>query len=178
MGRALTIFWKRCVTGLQSHELVGMSDILHWCRKHSHAFDSNGVFLELDLCQMFMSIPRDRILPALNWLFSRLFPDHKTRPLWFSLSKDSNRKRDEIGYKSREFFHVFSWDDLYHFVYVSLTIEVLFVGGSSVFRQLTGVPTGGSLSAQMASLFLLAYEFGKPQHPVLRVCGMGYPGLG
>ena len=69
MGRALTIFYKRCVLSLQSHELLSMSDILHWGRKHSSAFDSNGVFLELDLCEMFMSIPQDRILPALKWLF-------------------------------------------------------------------------------------------------------------
>ena len=162
MGRALTIFWKHCVKGLDSHELISMSDILHWSRRNSTAFHSHGVFLELDLCEMFMSIPRDRLLPALKWLFTRLFPDNQKRPLWFSVSMDGNRKRDGVGFKSREFFNVYSSDDLYHFIHISLTIDVLFVGGSSVFCQLTGVPTGGSLSAQLASLFLLAYKFGKP----------------
>ena len=139
-----------------------MSDILHWSRRNSTAFHSHGVFLELDRCEMFMSIPRDRLLPGLKWLFTRLFPDNQKRPLWFSVSKDGNPKRDGVGFKSREFFNVYSWDDLYHFIYILLTIDALFVGGSSVFCQLTGVPTGGSLSAQLASLFLLAYEFGKP----------------
>ena len=44
----------------------------------------------------------------------------------------------------------------------SLTIDVLYGGPYSVFRQPTGLPTGGSLGAQSASPSLLADEVGTP----------------
>ena len=76
MGRALTLFWKRCVVQLNSHELITMSDIVHWTCKHESSFNNKGIFLEFDLCEMFMSIPRNKILPALDWLFKRVFLAH------------------------------------------------------------------------------------------------------
>ena len=125
----------------------------------------------------FMSIPRDRVIPALQHLYLKIIdiPRQNRGHLCFSISKDGNRKRDFVGSGSREFFFVITWADIMHFVFLSLTIDVFYVGASSIFRQLTGLPTGGSLSAQLASLFLIANELGTPfpsRHllPSLRDC--------
>jgi len=123
-----------------------------------------GLRLELDLCEMFMSIPRDRVIPAVQHLYLKIIdiPRQNRGPLCFSISKDGYRKRDFVGSGSREFFFVITWADIMHFVFLSLTIDVFYVGASSIFRQLTGLPTGGSLSGQLASLFLIANEIGTP----------------
>ena len=59
IGRALTIFWHKVVSLLGSHEIVGMGDILGWARKVEGRMGRGGTWLELDLCEMFMSVPRD-----------------------------------------------------------------------------------------------------------------------
>ena len=80
------------VSLLGSYEIVGMGDILTWARKVHDRVGGGGTWLELDLCEMFMSIPRDRVLPALMHLFrvvcDRISPN--CRPFLFSLSKDGN----------------------------------------------------------------------------------------
>ena len=113
---------------------------------------------------LFMSIPRDRVIPALQHLYLKIIiiPRKNRGPLSFSISKDGNRKRDFVGSGSREFFFVRTWADIMHFVFMSLTVHVLYVGASSIFRQLAGLPTGGSLSAQLASFFLIANEIATP----------------
>ena len=65
----------------------------------------------------------------------------------------------------RDFFFVLTWADIMHFVFLFPTIDLFYVGASSVFRQLTGLPTGGSLSAQLAPLSLIANWYPLPLTP-------------
>ena len=90
---------------LKSHKILGMPDILHWTRASATNLARPGLWLELDLCEMFMSIPRDRVIPALQHLYLKIIdiPRQNRGPLSFSISKDGNRKRDFVGSGSREF---------------------------------------------------------------------------
>ena len=80
---------------LKSHEILGMPNILHWTRASATNLARPGLWLELDLCEMFMSIPRDRVIPALQNLdlksidIPRQTFDIPLGPLSFSISKDA-----------------------------------------------------------------------------------------
>ena len=69
-----------------------------------------------------------------------------------------------IGFK---FFQVFTAKDVLSYVEFSLTIDCMFVGASSIFQQVTGVPQGGSLSAQLASIYCMWREAKRPS-PICR----------
>ena len=164
-------FLETTASLLKSHEILGMPDILLWTRASATSLARPGLRLELDLCEMFMSIPRDRVIPALQHSYLKIIdiPRQNRGPLSFSMSKDGNRKRDCVGSGSREFLFVLTRADIMHFVFLSLAIDVCYVGASRIFRQLTGLPTGGSLSAQSASPFLIANESATPfpsRHPL------------
>ena len=76
--------------------------------------------------------------------------------------KTGNKKRDCIGFKSREFFQVLTAKDILTYVQFSLTVDCMFVGASSIFAQVPGVPQGGSLSAQLVSIYCMWREAKRP----------------
>ena len=90
---------------LKFHKILGMPDVLHWTRTSAPNLARPGLWLELDLCRMFISIPRDRVILALQHLYLKFvnIPRKNRGPLSVSISKDGNRKRDFVGSGSREF---------------------------------------------------------------------------
>ena len=161
MGRVVSVVWSQAATALRSMEIISMNDVLPWVRTIKGK--PQGYWLELDLKEMFMSIPRDAIATALEYCLEAIASKgHRRNGLLFSISKDGNRKRDCVGFKSREFYDVYTVHDVLHYVSFSLLVDCMFVGASSVFHQLTGVPQGGSLSAQLASIYCMWREARRP----------------
>ena len=62
----------------------------------------------------------------------------------------------------RQFFWQFMFVDLLLFVSSDLHLNDMFLNLSSLTRQNTGIPIGGSLSAQLASLVLIYWELRSP----------------
>ena len=166
MGRVLSIVWRQAAATLKSMEIISMNDMLPWVRKVKQPVE--GFWLELDLKEMFMSIPKEAVLTALTFCLDTITSEGNHRNgVMFSVSKNGNKKRDCIGFKSREFFQVFTAKDVLSYVEFSLTIDCMFVGASSIFQQVTGVPQGGSLSAQLASIYCMWRE-AKRLSPICR----------
>ena len=113
--------WAKAAKALQSVEVISMADVLPWTRKIKGPLQ--GFWLELDLKEMFVSIPRDAIVTALKFCLDA------------NLHQRDNdyRKRDCTGFKSREFVYVFTCSDALRYVSFCLTIDCRFVGASSVF---------------------------------------------
>ena len=166
MGRVLSIVWRQAAATLKSMEIISMKDTLPWARQIKQPLE--GFWLELDLKEMFMSIPRDAVLTALTFCLDTITSEGNHRNgVLFSISKDGSKKRDCIGFKSREFFQVFTAKDILTYVQSSLTVDCMFVGASSIFAQVTGVPQGGSLNAQLASIYCMWREAKRPS-PICR----------
>ena len=107
----------------------------------------------MDVKEMFPEIPRSDIIPALVWIHHQLKEKKKTRGLVeFYLAKDGNRKMDNTAHGSKDFFYKFTFHDVVHYMVFELHLNDIFVSLSSVMLQNTGIPIGGSTSAQAASL--------------------------
>ena len=166
MGRALTLLWKMALDVLGSRELIAMPHMLHAVKKwlsQVNASQSAGAgmpfWTEMDVKEMFPEIPRSDIIPALVWIHDKLKEKKKTRgPVEFYLAKDGNRRMDNTAHGSRDFFYKFSFHDIVHYMLFELNVNDVFVSLSSVMLQNTGIPIGGSTSAQAASLVLIYRE--------------------
>ena len=92
MGRVLSVLWSQAATILQSMETISMNEVLPWVRKIKGK--PTGYWLELDLKEMFMSIPREAVVTALTHCLEAIASKgHRQTGLLFSISKDGNRKR-------------------------------------------------------------------------------------
>ena len=171
MGRALTVFWKLSIKFLMPREIIAMKDLLGCVRTWAQKIrDLPGDFqwLELDIKEMFPEIPRDDIVPALKHLHKKI--KEKTQSssmIYFYLSKDGCRQMDTTVSSPRATHWRFSFSDLVHFVSFDTNIEDLFLFLSSVMAQNTGIPIGGSCSAQIASLVLIFRELRSPLPHIL-----------
>ena len=115
MGRILSIVWRQAAATLKSMEIISMNDMLPWVRKIKQPVE--GFWLELHLKEMFMSIPKEAVLTALTFCLNTITSEGNHRNgVLFSVSKDGNRKRDCIGFKSRECFQVFTAKDILSYV--------------------------------------------------------------
>jgi hypothetical protein len=113
----------------------------------------------MDVKEMFPEIPRSDIIPALVWIHDQLKEKKKTRgPVEFYLAKDGNRKMDNTAHGSKDIFYKFTFHDVVHYMVFELHLNDIFVSLSSVMSQNTGIPIGGSTSAQAASLVLIYRE--------------------
>ena len=161
MGRVLSVVWSQAAVALRSMEILSMNDVRPWV--DTIKGKPQGYWLVLDLKEMFMSIPPDATATALGYCLEAIASKGQHRNgLLFSISKDSNRKRDCVGLKSREFYNVYTVHDVLHYVSVSLLLDCMFVGASILFHLLTGVPQGGSFSAQLASIYCMWGEARRP----------------
>ena len=166
IGRALTLLWKMAVDVLGSVELIAVPHMLHAVKKwlsQVNTSQSAGAgmpfWTEMDVKQMFLEIPRSDIIPALVWIHDKLKEKKKTRgPVEFYLAKDGNRRMDNTAHGSRDFLYKFSFHDIVHYMLFELNVNDVFVSLSSVMSQNTGIPIGGSTSAQAASLVLIHRE--------------------
>lgn len=68
------------------------------------------------------------------------------------------RQLDALGKHGPAQYFVFSWDQILSVVHWELFHNNLFTLGSQVIKQCQGVPIGGPLSAQLASIYCLACE--------------------
>jgi|Transcript_41104 hypothetical protein len=171
MGRALTQLWKLAIKVLGPREIIAMKDLLGPIRQWVGAIaDRTGDFqwLELDIKEMFPEIPRDDIIPALIHIHDKIKAQTNTSSsLYFYLSKDGCRQMDTTTSSPRATHWRFSFSDLAHFVSFDTRIGDLFVFLSSVMAQNTGIPIGGSCSAQLASLVLIFREIRSPLPHIL-----------
>ena len=87
--------------------------------------------------------------------------------IYFYLSKDGCRQMDTTVSSPRATRWHFSFSDLVHFVSFDTNMGDLFVFLSSVMAQNTGIPIGGSCSAQIASLVLIFRELRSPLPHIL-----------
>ena len=65
---------------------------------------------------------------------------------------------DNTAHGSRDFFYKSSFHDIVHYMLFELNVNDVFVSLSSAMSQNTGIPIGGSTSAQAASLVLIYRE--------------------
>ena len=151
---------------LKSRELIAMPHMLHAVKKWLSTMEktntehaSTPFWTEMDVKEMFPEIPRSDIIPALVWIHDQLKLSKKTRgPVEFYIAKDGNRRTDNTFHGSRDFFYKFTFQDIVHYMLFELHINDVFVSLSSVMSQNTGIPIGGSTSAQAASLVLIYRE--------------------
>ena len=164
MGRCLSLLWKEAVTVLNSNEIVAMGDILHPLKKWLSNLSepppqSQYQWVEFDIKEMFPEIHRTDLLPALSWIHEQLVKNKTTRgTLRFFISKDGNRKLDNCSRGARTSFHCFTFSDVVRYVLFDTFVSDCFLNLSSVLSQNTGIPIGGSCSAQLASLVLIFRE--------------------
>ena len=169
IGRCLTQFWKLVVQHLQPRELLKMTDLLGFVRqlvqsqgrgrRHEHC-----VWVELDLVEMFPNIPREEVETALVYLHRELLKKMgRSSELTFFIAKGGFRRLDNCVRGDRGSFLFFTFSDVLAYTIFDMQFNTLFVAYSSVFTQTTGTPIGGSLSAQIASLVLIARELQAPE---------------
>ena len=152
-GRALTLLWKEVVSTLAPCEIIPMSDLLHCVRTWTRSVDPDAKWewVEYDIKEMFPEIPRHEILNALTGLKAKLAGKPRTRgPLNFFLRCDKNRKLDNMTGGAS--FLRLAFYDVLHIVLYDLQLNDLFVCLTSIVSQNTGIPVGGPMSAQLASL--------------------------
>ena len=68
------------------------------------------------------------------------------------------RKLDRLGSTLRSDYRVVGWQHLLHFIKWYLEYNVIFRCGTQLWKQVKGVPIGGPMSAQLASLWCMACE--------------------
>ena len=73
MGRCLTQFWKLIIKWLVPNEMLKMTDLLDFVRdtikqKSRTRKNEKGIWMEVDLVEMFPNIPRDEVEQALTFL--------------------------------------------------------------------------------------------------------------
>ena len=164
-GRALTLLWKEVVSVLAPREIISMSDLLHRVRSWTQQADPGAKWewVEYDIKEMFPEIPRHEILNALTGLKSMLAGKRRTRgPLNFFMSRDRNRKLDNMTGGAACHFLRLTFHDALHVVLYDLQLNDLFLCLTSVLSQNTGIPIGGPMSAQLASLTLIYRELVQP----------------
>ena len=76
----------------------------------------------------------------------------------FSVGKGSFRQADNCDRGDTTNFHVFTFHDLPSYIQFDLRFNTVCKVLSSVLMQQTGIPIGGSLFAQLASLVLIYRE--------------------
>ena len=161
-GRALTLFWKEVVSVLGPREIISMSSLLHCVRDWTNTCDKSETWdwVEYDIREMFLELPRNEILNALVQLQVKVRTT--IGPIHFFLSKDANRKLDHMARGQPSHFTRLAFHDVLHIALYDLQLNDLFLCLISVMSQNTGIPIGGPMSAQLASLTLIYKEIVHP----------------
>ena len=168
IGQCLTQFWKLVIEYLKPRELLKMTDLLGFVRELMHRQEQGRrhehcVWVELDLVEMFPNIPRHEIETALTYLHKELLKKMgRSSELTFFIAKGGFRRLDNCVRGDRGSFLFFTFSDVLAYTIFDMQFNTLFTVFSSVFTQTTGTPIGGSLSAQIASLVLIARELQAP----------------
>ena len=120
-----------------------------------------GRWMELDIKDMFPSIDKLALLEAIKFIHQK-FVHHKNKrvhsELIFSIHK-KYRSLDELRRSLHPDYFQFSWSEVLIFVLWDLQCNNMFYCQNKLFFQLKGVPIGGTMSAQLASLYCMACEY-------------------
>ena len=169
MGRCLTVWIKDLVKLLPTLEMLNMTQIKEWLVQQAHLIKVfqeqhelpfKGRLVEIDVKEMFPSIPMNRLLQALKWLFKR-WKDAKrrsSRAHWYFSIHKLFKTMDCIGKHNEENFFVITWYQIITYIKWDLYHNVYFHHSSTLYKQKNGVPIGGAMSAQSASLYFMACE--------------------
>lgn len=168
IGRCLTLFLKMVVQYLPCFEMLNMTEIMPWLHmqqgslKAMEFFEKHirGSLYEFDIKDMFPSIPKKNLLEALNFLHDRVLEAKGRRlrtTMYFSIHKKF-RKLDCMGLHSKFDFWIFTWDQVMSFVEWDLKFNTIFRCNDTLYEQVQGIPIGGPMSSQLASLFCVACE--------------------
>ena len=174
-GRALNQFLKHAIKSLPTWEIYNLTDVKQWILSQqsliqeyqiTNSLPLMGSLVELDVKEMFPSIPKDKLLAALAYIFEAWCATRRLRTrgsCFWSIHKQY-KILDSLGKRDSKSFHVFSWNEIMHIVQWELYDNVFFRLGSSVYKQVNGIPIGGPMSAQLASLYCIACEHWKLKH--------------
>lgn len=179
IGRCLTLLVKLVAPSLPNFEMLKMEDTLIWSSsleasilnfQNSQQIPFPGRFMELDIKDMFPSIKQKSAIQALQFVFNQwlLTRRYRTRSNVFFAVHRKYHQLDGLGKRDPKQFHVFTWQNIVDVVSWELCRNNHFQVGSTVLRQKQGVPIGGPMSAQLASLYCIACEFFKLQHSPLK----------
>ena len=117
--------------------------------------------MELDIKDMFPSINKTALREALTYIYKKfiLFRNKRVRTeIIFSIHK-KYRALDEMRSSLHKEFYQFSWSEVLISVLWDLQCNNMFYCRDKLFFQMKGVPIGGPMSAQLASLYCIACEY-------------------
>lgn len=169
IGRCLSVFIAQLCKLLPTFELCNMEAITEHFSEwgsilKSIEHDTGAPFpcrwVEFDVQDMFPSIQKNALRDALQYLYDN-FVKHlqkRTRsPLSFAIHK-YNKLLDEMRVSWNSDYFRLTWDNIMQFISWDLFHNNMFTAGHYLLFQINGVPIGGPLSAQLASLYCMACE--------------------
>ena len=145
-------------------EIISMNELLGFvrgCAQRAKKPRKNQVWVlaEFDLLEMFPNTERPLVMQALQWLHDQVISKRAQKhPLRFFIGRGTVRKEDNCDRGDATNYHIFNFHDLLSYIRFDLTYNTVCKVLSSILMQQTGVPIGGSLSAQLASLVLMYRE--------------------
>mmetsp|Transcript_4530 Transcript_4530/g.8056 ORF Transcript_4530/g.8056 Transcript_4530/m.8056 type:complete len:815 (-) Transcript_4530:524-2968(-) len=169
MSRAFTVLIKKLASLDDNLEVFTMSETLDFFSnsQNSPDFPRNTPvgFGELDLVDMFLNINKFDILPSFDYMVNHLkkAPRQGNGRQALRLIKTIgvsllDKSHDHLGSGPLELFRNVQLCDLRNFIEYEINGNNLFTAGGFVFAQLIGVPIGGKISAQIASMYLMIRE--------------------
>lgn len=168
MSRVLSILLKLVVEHLPTMEIIDMRQIKSWTidnNQYINQYPPSYIrwlrLCELDIAEMFPSIRKNKLMDSIIYLRQKLEVKLRkrkcTKPWEFALHKRF-RQLDKTGRCDSSQFTMISWETLLRFLEWDLQRNNLFHFSSHLWMQVKGVPIGGPLSSQLASLFCCACE--------------------
>ena len=119
-----------------------------------HGCPTTSLF-EFDLDCMFYNINKDVCLRYVHDFFELMRVQYRRRTV--AISKCA-RSLDRIGSGSHQFFHTINISDLLNYCVYELFYNDIARVGFIGYRQSIGVPMGGHISAQLATIFCVMSE--------------------
>ena len=124
-----------------------------------------AIWLELDLVEMSLRIPRHAVIAALEFLHKLTkvcSRDNKYTggPLRFWLAKSQVSGAGSYCTGNKQSFGELSFADIVHYCKFELRCNIKFVCVSSILQQIAVVPISGTRFAQLASLTHFHWHIG------------------
>ena len=154
IGRCLTVWIKDLLKFLPVLEMVDMRQIKDLIYDQAHlikTFQSQsnqpfeGRVVEIDVKEMFPSIPKSKLIQALKWLFNKWVEAkrRKSRQHWyFSIHRLFNTM-DCMGQHNTSQYRVLTWNQVLSYTKWDLYHNVFFHHTSKLLKRRNGVPIGG-----------------------------------
>lgn len=179
IGRCLTLLIKSVVPAVPCFEMLNMQSIVPWCKslgdgirdfQRSTSSPFPGRLIELDVKEMFPSIKPHAAIQAMSYVFQKWVctKRYRTRNYVFFAIHKHHKQLDALGKRDACQYINFTWNNIVDMVRWELFKNNLFRINSTVLKQKQGVPIGGPMSAQLASLYCIACELHKTFNSPLR----------